>query len=148
MAAIHQYANRARNIQNKPIVNRDANSALITELRRQVQLLATELLKYRSEGKGGDGSSGTTREMLQMLATQNLGSTTGSSSISGNAAMTVKSSANAAELAKLQDEISLLRSQLTDSDYEIQRLTDQLKRVLLAALTHTPVASGHCLSFG
>jgi hypothetical protein len=127
-----RYANRARNIQNKPVVNRDANSALITELRRQVQLLATELLKYRSEGKSGDGNSGTTREMLQMLATQNLGSTTGSSSIGGNAAMTVKSSANAAELAKFQDEISLLRSQLTDSDYEIQRLTDQLKRVLHA----------------
>lgn len=125
-----QYANRARNIQNKPIVNRDANSAIISELRRQVQLLATELLKFRSEGKTSDSAGSTTREMLQTLATQNLGSTTpGTALLGGNAAMTVRGNANTAELTKLQDEVSLLRSQLTDSDYEIQRLTDQLKRV-------------------
>ena len=124
-----QYANRARNIQNKPVVNRDASSALIAELRRQVQLLATELLKVRSEGKAGDGAMSTPREMLQLLATQNLGSTTPSA---GNVAMTTKSNASGAELAKLQDQISMLRSQVTDGDLEVQRLTDELKRVSVA----------------
>jgi len=33
-----RYANRARNIQNKPIVNRDPTSLLISELRKQLQV--------------------------------------------------------------------------------------------------------------
>jgi len=31
-----KYASRARNIKNKPMVNRDANSALISSLRDQI----------------------------------------------------------------------------------------------------------------
>jgi hypothetical protein len=31
-----KYASRARNIKNKPVVNRDANSMLIEALRKQV----------------------------------------------------------------------------------------------------------------
>ena len=33
-----KYANRARNIQNKPVVNVDPTSLIIQELRRQVQV--------------------------------------------------------------------------------------------------------------
>jgi kinesin family protein 4/21/27 len=31
-----KYASRARNIKNKPVVNRDANSILIEQLRKKV----------------------------------------------------------------------------------------------------------------
>lgn len=33
-----RYANRARNIQNKPVLNRDRESLLVDELRAQVQV--------------------------------------------------------------------------------------------------------------
>lgn len=45
-----KYANRARNIQNKPVVNRDEASALTIELRRQVQTLQMEVHRLRNPG--------------------------------------------------------------------------------------------------
>ena len=42
-----RYANRARNIKNKPIVNRDPTLVLITELKELVHVLATELVDVR-----------------------------------------------------------------------------------------------------
>ncbi|KAL4115771.1 hypothetical protein PRIC2_012777 [Phytophthora ramorum] len=45
-----KYANRARNIQNKPVVNRDEASAMTMELRRQVQVLQMEVHRLRNPG--------------------------------------------------------------------------------------------------
>ncbi|TMW56713.1 hypothetical protein Poli38472_006723 [Pythium oligandrum] len=45
-----KYANRARNIKNKPVVNRDESSALAVELRRQVQMLQAEVFRLRNPG--------------------------------------------------------------------------------------------------
>ncbi|OQS05659.1 kinesin [Thraustotheca clavata] len=44
------YANRARNIQNKAHINRDEQSNVVAELRRQVQLLQEELFQFRNPG--------------------------------------------------------------------------------------------------
>lgn len=67
-----RYANRAKNIQNHAVVNIDATSRLVGELRGKLQLLAADLLKARdghletcavpidiveSLAKGGDGES-------------------------------------------------------------------------------------------
>jgi len=43
-----KYASRARNIKNKPIINRDANSMLIEALRNQVTSLQTEVAEYKT----------------------------------------------------------------------------------------------------
>ncbi|KAL3684384.1 hypothetical protein R1sor_002406 [Riccia sorocarpa] len=43
-----KYANRARNIQNKPTVNRDPTAAEIQRLRQQVELMQAELLCARA----------------------------------------------------------------------------------------------------
>ncbi|KAJ1281005.1 hypothetical protein BS78_04G275400 [Paspalum vaginatum] len=43
-----KYANRARNIQNKAVVNRDPNAAEVQKLRSRVEQLQTELLFARS----------------------------------------------------------------------------------------------------
>ena len=43
-----QYASRARNIKNKPIVNRDANSMLIESLRSQIAGLQAEVKEYQT----------------------------------------------------------------------------------------------------
>jgi kinesin family protein 4/21/27 len=42
-----KYANRARNIKNKVMVNQDKSSKMIAELRIQVQQLQIELEDYR-----------------------------------------------------------------------------------------------------
>ena len=41
-----RYASSARNIKNKPVVNRDANSMLIESLRSQIQHLQLEMKEY------------------------------------------------------------------------------------------------------
>ena len=41
-----RYASRARNIKNKPVVNRDPNSMLIESLRQQIQTLQCEVKEY------------------------------------------------------------------------------------------------------
>lgn len=41
-----KYASRARNIKNKPIVNRDPNSMLIESLRSQISTLQIEVKEY------------------------------------------------------------------------------------------------------
>lgn len=52
-----RYANRARNIQNKPIVNKDPHSLQLAQLKDQIKQLQIELLKSRSIG-GADGGLG------------------------------------------------------------------------------------------
>ena len=44
-----RYAHRARNIKNKPVVNRDPTSILIADLRHQIQTLANDLLLSRNK---------------------------------------------------------------------------------------------------
>ncbi|XP_010277504.1 PREDICTED: kinesin-like protein KIN-4C isoform X2 [Nelumbo nucifera] len=45
-----KYANRARNIQNKAIVNRDPVAAQMQRMRSQIEQLQAELLYFRGEG--------------------------------------------------------------------------------------------------
>jgi TolA-binding protein len=42
-----KYASRARNIKNKAVVNRDANSLLIDTLRKQINRLQGEINEYQ-----------------------------------------------------------------------------------------------------
>lgn len=42
-----KYASRARNIKNKPVVNRDPNSALIAQLRQQLYELQQDLMGFK-----------------------------------------------------------------------------------------------------
>lgn len=67
-----RYANRAKNIQNNAVINVDAGSKLVNELRWQVQGLATELLTVQTgqgdTNNGKDGGRRFTNEMLKKLA--------------------------------------------------------------------------------
>jgi hypothetical protein len=42
-----RYANRAKNIQNRAVINMDAGSKMISDLRAQLKAMATELLRIR-----------------------------------------------------------------------------------------------------
>ncbi|XP_011051088.1 PREDICTED: kinesin-like protein KIF21A isoform X1 [Acromyrmex echinatior] len=66
-----KYANRARNIKNKVIINQDKSSRTIASLRREIQQLQLELMEYR-QGKrivGEDGVNDAWHEN-QMLSSE------------------------------------------------------------------------------
>lgn len=42
-----KYANRARNIQNKVVINQDKSSRTISLLKKEIQQLQLELLEYK-----------------------------------------------------------------------------------------------------
>ncbi|KAL5559975.1 hypothetical protein UlMin_036186 [Ulmus minor] len=47
-----KYANRARNIQNKAVINRDPMAAQLQRMRSQIEQLQSELLFYRGDASG------------------------------------------------------------------------------------------------
>ncbi|XP_030542638.1 kinesin-like protein KIN-4C [Rhodamnia argentea] len=47
-----KYANRARNIQNKAVINRDPMAAQVQRMRSQIEQLQAELLLYRGDTSG------------------------------------------------------------------------------------------------
>ncbi|CAN0262184.1 unnamed protein product, partial [Hapterophycus canaliculatus] len=122
-----RYANRARNIQNKPVVNRDANSMVINELREKVQALAAELLRIRSGGAagGGDGGDAVSAETLRELAV---------ASTPARQAQRPLTRASSSRLGPvdasdpLQRELAMLRARAAEAEGEVARLTEEAKR--------------------
>ncbi len=62
-----RYANRAKNIQNKAVVNIDPHSKLVNALRGQVEALAGELLRLSNRGGGKVDNERFTLELLEIL---------------------------------------------------------------------------------
>lgn len=127
-----QYANRARNIQNKPVVNRDANSMVINELREKVQALASELLRIRSggdgagtgEGEGDDGgvSAAALRELAMASTPARQASRLPARALSARTGSSVEAS------AAVQRELTMLRARTAEAEGEVLRLTEEAKR--------------------
>lgn len=93
-----KYANRARNIQNKAVVNRDEASAMTLELRRQVQMLQAEVHRLRNPG----------------LSDSELKFATVGTNLIG--------------MQMDFDSYSNLRSRAENAENEVARLTSELKR--------------------
>lgn len=66
-----RYADRARKIKNKPIVNRDPQAAELAKLRSQVQQLQVQLLAGGSTGEGTSVSVAASSEEICALLEQN-----------------------------------------------------------------------------
>merc|ERR1719382_105164 len=66
-----RYADRARKIKNKPIVNKDPKAAELSRLRSQVQQLQMRLLEGGGGG-GGGGSPGTSNSSAESEAEKEL----------------------------------------------------------------------------
>lgn len=60
-----RYANQARKIKNKPVVNRDPVAAQFAYLRQQLALARSELAMYKKAGNGEDIHLGMTDAYLQ-----------------------------------------------------------------------------------
>ncbi|CAM9599974.1 unnamed protein product, partial [Ectocarpus sp. 8 AP-2014] len=120
-----RYANRARNIQNKPVVNRDANSMVINELREKVQALAAELLRIRSGGGGGGGGGGdVSAETLRELA---AASTPARQSPRPLTRASFSRSGPLDASAPVQRELTMLRARVAEAEGEVVRLTEETK---------------------
>ena len=66
-----RYANRARNIKNKPRVNRDPALVLVADLKTLVITLATELLEVRKSNGGMSPISATSIDELELILMNN-----------------------------------------------------------------------------
>ena len=121
-----RYANRAKNIQNNAVINIDAGSQLVAELRTQVKALAGELLIVQN---GDDSGRAFKMDVLQVLASggdssnMNLASgfdfqrqqrsnenTNGSGSGSGSGSGNSKSSSGNDDIVAFKAEIAKLKS--------------------------------------
>jgi hypothetical protein len=109
-----RYANRAKNIQNHAVVNVDARSRLVAELKTQVQALATDLLKAKDAGMEGKF----TREVLVTLASGGSpDALDDSNSPTKTPSQLFSPESQGVELQRLQE-----------TDEELQRTTNLLKK--------------------
>lgn len=65
MLIFSRYANQARSIKNKPVVNRDPVAAQFAYLRQQLALARSELAMYKKSGTPEDAHLGVTDAYLQ-----------------------------------------------------------------------------------
>ena len=122
-----KYANRARNITNKAVVNRDAHASLIASLRREVSLLKMQL---RCSADPDDTRLSLTFEGMRM----------GSSPPRSASAMSAHASAAPSQLELLQVRARVLVAshpallvmlpQLKDENKRLTALVDTLQRQL------------------
>jgi hypothetical protein len=117
-----RYANRAKNIQNNAIVNVDASSQLLTELKGRVRALATDLIRV----KDGDTAAGSfTREALEAMAEG--GNVNANSGASISAAATQRSTTTNPTSVTPRPRASTSNSSL-DAEEQLRRTEIELSR--------------------
>lgn len=128
-----RYANRAKNIQNKAIVNVDPHSKLVNVLRGQVEALAGELLRLSSRGGGKVDNERFTLELLQLLVkggkqAQNI--TIGRKENESKQQPAEKSSTSSSSLDELTAELERTRLELKESQQNLAEKSEQLDAVV------------------
>lgn len=117
-----RYASSARNIKNKPVVNRDANSMLIESLRSQIQHLQlemreyTDLLREHNIGLPNDLNE----RVLERQKTQQEAAQRRQSIMAPSPAASSQGGAN-------PQEIKELKIKLSHKEKEIRELTQKLR---------------------
>ena len=126
-----RYANRAKNIQNNAVVNVDAGSRLISELRQQVQALATDYLKVK---QGEEPRGAFSIEVLKSLAAGSdstaifLGSRPPCAPINPASPATILEASNqySAKEKDIETELDRTREQLRQAKAELLTTTEAL----------------------
>lgn len=120
-----RYANRAKNIKNHAVVNVDATSRLVADLRSQVQALATDLLKVQEKGIDASICSFPV-QVLESLANggdgETMPPTTPRAGISNSNASPSPASMRTQSNSDLARTHGLLRQSLTDNRETEQEL--------------------------
>ena len=125
-----KYASRARNIKNKPIVNRDPQSAFISQLKQQIHELQAELLQWK---KAADLSQETpinpsTAQGKHALAQKIKGQEEADNEIIKNLKQKLLHSEK--ENSRLRTELQAIKKTLSEIEiklYSVQRERDLLK---------------------
>jgi hypothetical protein len=121
-----RYANRAKNIQNKAVVNVDSNTRLVQELQGQVKALASDLLKALD---GDTSRSQFTRDSLVSIVDGSFGSTPMSptpskpSRVTGDVDLLLQ--ATEIELRKTQDLLRKTQNHHDDAELELHTVRAQ-----------------------
>ena len=149
-----KYASRARNIKNKPIVNRDPNSALIAQLRQQLFECQKDLLGFKKLVI--DNNISIPEEISEaaknLQDVGSLGNTPkkGCSNPSGgyygdketeeeNIRLKAELKAKSREIGKLETELKTLHDQFEDIELEKGEITREKDLVLLKLETLTKI---------
>jgi len=127
-----RYANRARNIQNKPVVNRDPTLIVIDELKVLLKVVSSELMSRRKNLNLE--SLSISDEQLQNLINFNgkVPVVAGNNNVQSSEISPKRIQYNTKQISNqtninLNNELITCKSRLTDAEFEVQRLTDQLK---------------------
>ena len=137
---LNRYANRARNIKNKPIVNRDPTVVVIEQLKQLLGAMSVELLdarRARSYVESGDAMIPLdTLETWAMTHYSTSSSTSSSSSKSMSSKLPHKAVKESQQRLSITSEVmpslysdvnDALKSQVRESDLEVLRLTNALR---------------------
>ncbi|KAL1495803.1 hypothetical protein AB1Y20_016664 [Prymnesium parvum] len=126
-----RYANRAKNIKNKPVVNRDPHAAQLAQLRGELRATQLELLRMRS----GKGSEATLEELMREEGNRQFLASIGTSAalVPATAAPSrVEEAGLSNRMAKLQlreaelaSECEQLRKQMAQRNDEIRKLCER-----------------------
>jgi kinesin family protein 4/21/27 len=150
-----RYANRARNIKNKPIINRDPTLVMVDQMRSTLKVVCSELLEIRKRKQYaeidsrvtdslleqwalGGGEDGNTLSFVQQKLDKKslLTSGEGSGPISSSSTKPTIASSTASslevkrikeQLRERDDLILELKRKANDADFEAKRLTELLK---------------------
>ena len=111
-----RYANRARNIENKPIINRDPTVTLIDDLKSLLKITSMEIIKLRSDFNVQISDSMFTNDQLLQYAQYN----------SNNSGVDYTSiQQNQIKKPNLVVNKNVANNEI--NDFEIKRLTEQMK---------------------
>ena len=104
-----KYANRAKNIQNKPVINRDPNSAKIDALRQRIAVMEAAIGHWR------EGDAAAAEEVMRELDS------------GGTAVTSARSVGGATADRATGEEVALLRDQRLTLEAAMQQLTGRMK---------------------
>ena len=131
-----RYANRARNIKNKPVLNRDPALMIIDELKQIVATVSSELLEIKRKKRYEERQDSVPIAQLELWCAGNSGSgSSGGNSFSmGSSSQPVSTVTNnttrktfqPSQKSKANSELLFLREQVSSGDFEIRRLNDQV----------------------
>ena len=123
-----RYANRAKNIQNNAVINVDAGSKKVAELREQVQVLAQEVLRIRDIAGGETVEVIFPTNVLKALANgKDVTASTkngrqSASLLSSKSLSTINVGKSDIEYDRMKSMLDNHRSQLTDMEEEMYKV--------------------------
>ena len=127
-----KYANRARNIKNKPVVNRDPHTMQLDQLRNEIQMLKLALLKQKMTLEGVE--HGDLEEMLRQEDNQKFLSDLQKKASSGQLIPNSQSDVNSAQ-TELKEQLSVSNSkvlELSETIFRVEAERDKYNQQLIA----------------